>query len=1067
MKLPYNILTKNYVKPRIFLCETDKTKIGPLETFATQGTFKFNSYSEISFEIARVYNDLMTGETKVNPLYDKVEALRLIYVEGFGYFEIQGPELYSDGIKESKQVTAYSLEYTLSQKYLEDFYTVNGRDEWAGSLEDLWQVKNNDYTTIPKIVLYNPDDKDASVLHLILEKIYGWTIGHIDKSLETMSRAFDIDRMSVYDFIMTEICEKFNCYAVFDTINNTINLYAESQTSKFIGDGLTTTFTISPPFSKIGVISVGGYKVSNLSYSYDEITGVLTFNEAPEENEMIEVVDGAMEKWQTDVFVTFENLSQEINISYDAENIKTCLTVTYGDDGTIHEVNLGLPYLIDLSYYYSVDWMGEELYEVYTEYLKTANNRQSDFTELSQLLTEWMNKKLYEENRMSLGYVIADSVNEETRGTYYIRSGIYPNCTYIEIYLDGSNYNATETYYMTQGCNLEDGSDGNVMALYDALSEYVYYYYLAILVGKNDPLYDEYYAKRGEFLEEVAALDDRFKFMKDYGHNLKNLSENLKNKSIQNKGNLILEFLQDMWNEIGKTSLEQLYLPAYEQLQTNYVTDGWSKKETENYGRYYITYIFVKSIKDAISEREALIKEYQDEINIINKQISNISGELIISNFFQNYFNKKYPDDQNKAKNSYEKALVRLSAFLREDELQLDDIVEVEIDTLTDVYATKRDAMEAGRIELQKLCQPQLQFSMSMANIYALREFDPIIDQFQLGKVIKVGLRPDYIKQSRLLQVDINFDDLSDFSCEFGDLTSLRTQSDIHADLLKKAVSAGKQVANNASYWTQGSDAATKTDLKIQQGLLDATTAIKSIDGLQNVFIDKYGIHLQKKDGTTGEIDQKQAWFVNNSLMFTDDGWESSKAGLGEFTVDGETFYGLIAEAVIAGYIEGSKIVGGTINIGDGAFVVHENGSVTMNGGDGVSYDIDGYVKDEDLNNVKNEVNKIQQNVGNLTASKMYRIEIITEGSTIITTAEEVSRLICKVYSWDEDITDEVDAQFFNWKRISSNTEADEVWNARPEHQSKKSIEIIAADVIENSNFYCEVELPGQQEEEV
>ena len=47
-----------------------------------------------------------------------------------------------------------------------------------------------------------------------------------------------------------------------------------------------------------------------------------------------------------------------------------------------------------------------------------------------------------------------------------------------------------------------------------------------------------------------------------------------------------------------------------------------------------------------------------------------------------------------------------------------------------------------------------------MENIYALPEFEPIIHQFQLGKVIKVALRPDYIKQSRLLQVDINFDDL-------------------------------------------------------------------------------------------------------------------------------------------------------------------------------------------------------------------------------------------------------------------------------------------------------------------
>ena len=184
----------------------------------------------------------------------------------------------------------------------------------------------------------------------------------------------------------------------------------------------------------------------------------------------------------------------------------------------------------------------------------------------------------------------------------------------------------------------------------------------------------------------------------------------------------------------------------------------------------------------------------------------------------------------------------RLSSFLREDELHIEDIVETSLDDVSSSFKIKQDVMESGRIELQKICQPQLQFTMSMANIYALTEFAPIIDQFQLGNVIRVHIRPDYQKQSRLLQVDINFDDFSDFSCEFGELTSLRTQSDIHADLLSNAIQAGKSVATNSSYWTYGSDKASALDLKIQQGLLDATTQIKAIDGSQGVVIDKYGI---------------------------------------------------------------------------------------------------------------------------------------------------------------------------------------------------------------------------------
>ena len=170
MRLPHDILSGTYARPRLFLCETDKTKICQLDTNNLKGSFKFNSYSELTFEIGRVYNDLLTGEVKVNPNYDKVEALRLLYLENFGYFEIQGPELTGDGIKESKDITAYSYEYTLSQKYLDDFYVNTGE---INSVEVIY-AEDNDH--IVPVTLYNPSNTKLSLLHLILEKTYGWSI---------------------------------------------------------------------------------------------------------------------------------------------------------------------------------------------------------------------------------------------------------------------------------------------------------------------------------------------------------------------------------------------------------------------------------------------------------------------------------------------------------------------------------------------------------------------------------------------------------------------------------------------------------------------------------------------------------------------------------------------------------------------------------------------------------------------------------------------------------------------------------------------------------------------------
>ena len=81
MRLPKDILTGTMTRPRLFLCETDKTKICVLEPIEMSGSFKFNAYSELTFTIGRTYTDMITGETQVNPFYNKIEALRLVYLE--------------------------------------------------------------------------------------------------------------------------------------------------------------------------------------------------------------------------------------------------------------------------------------------------------------------------------------------------------------------------------------------------------------------------------------------------------------------------------------------------------------------------------------------------------------------------------------------------------------------------------------------------------------------------------------------------------------------------------------------------------------------------------------------------------------------------------------------------------------------------------------------------------------------------------------------------------------------------------------------------------------------------
>ena len=366
---------------------------------------------------------------------------------------------------------------------------------------------------------------------------------------------------------------------------------------------------------------------------------------------------------------------------------------------------------------------------------------------------------------------------------------------------------------------------------------------------------------------------------------------------------------------------------------------GWSDPGNANYWMYYPVTLVIRSIEKDIEDRKQIIKEYQERYSALEK----INNEIAQSTSIYNNFTHEQ--------------LVRLSPFLREDEYTDDNFIETDSDTIEMLMKTKQELLECGKIELAKLCEPKLTFSMDLANIYALKEFEPIIHQFQLGNLINVAIREDYVKQARLLAVDINFDDFSDFSCEFGELTSLRTPSSIHADLLANALTAGNSVASGQSYWDKGADLATSTDIKIQNGLLSAINGIYNDD--MSVLIDNHGI-LLRQVLDNGEYSPYQIWLTNNNILVSADSFQTAETGIGVFEVDGKELYGVLAKAILSGYIESSTIVGGTINIGNGAFVVHEDGTVTMNA---VGNYIDGYAKEDTVNQQMQYVDQQMQDV--------------------------------------------------------------------------------------------------------
>lgn len=1538
MQLPKDLLSDTYRAPNVVLCQTNKEKICKLNVTNLEGTFKFNAYSEISFDVPSIYCDIITGETKPTPYYDYVEGLRLVYLEGFGYFQLQDPEIDRNGIQEYKHINAYSLEYSLSQRYLENFIINEGDvGDTVGSIDG--------------VMLYNSDDIAHSLIHLVLQKAYGWTVGHIDDELQNQSRSFEIDRQSIYDFIMNDMCETFKCYVEFDTINNKVNIYAENEVERFICDGKMNSFKLQGDVSADTDITINGHIVTE--YKYNQDTKELSFNNIPAQGDIIEVSNEFKHKYDTDVIVSFENLSNDMKVNYSADDIKTVLTVKGADDLDIRNVNFGLPSIMNLDYYCTPEWMGDSLYQEYKYYMDKQSKYMSGFyskdiggsteeyfdvkttkedfvagvvqqlpvqsaqeqfnvngdtvsynidkvikeykinSEIEEIAVHSKNETFNEPNMQVETITVQEDVATFTFDGSYIfnlpSDFNFNENSIVKIEgneVDSKNYKysngkleITNKSLLTTGNTVEVITCENKFVIESVItkdskiiingarelmpSEYSYvtngnekyltinvslsvgdeikistpngtlftsvqvsipsgYAIAAVKVDENDVKYtvnttgstitinDTDAIKYGSIIEveyiqnrftleklrdkvvsveingtdsskyeldgaqltinglsvgdtiRVESIDTQFDLSDDddkeivsvmvngekqqgynldgniltinelnpsdrvvinlvnnkfesqqydkqilsvkinsqkvnytfsdnvvtvsnldllfsgeqiviefvpksfslslpkdkivsvlvdgkeigvkqyeYDYSTKKLTISLDNLLInssvviasidthfdvkqlsvneniaavcilrqsndgktqeltvdvkdytydKNENSLVVndsrlsqddivlfktinksfvvsnsnkaltsvrindnitedytfnssiltittslgigdtvsaEFLDNhfvLQNDIGskhivekkspdsmltetisegengylynktkktltvyatlengdklivktievenallvvesdagdgKILITDVYpkLDSYEPKAEDYVVwvEGYTEtlkrlyelidsqlteensvpdeyKITEkivtpknfeqagiylpeasvdnlgevykivnqdNNGNEVASKYYVCEIKVSIVENEQTGKDEQkytyvwNERNLVvgeeginslkekkdiylsiqdvqiaaewdKKDADSDEYKAYINNLNKlNAINKELENKQKKVediqaeiqkvndeitlisedisvnKNFTPENLDRLSLFLREDEYSDDCFYVSEIDTDLDKINTQKELLVAGQKELKKISQPKLSFSASMRNIYAMPEFAPILNQFSLGNFVKVKMRDDFIKKARLLEVQLNFSDLSNFSCTFGDLLSAKDQGDIHADLLAQAVSAGKTVASGSSYWQKGYDVATAIDERIRNGLIDATTSIKSNSAGQSVSWDNYGIHLRKV--VDGVLDNHEGWITNNKFLYSDDNFQTTKSVFGNYTINGEEYWGILAGCVRAGLVEGSSIVGGQICIGeqeDGsyAFMVDKDGTVTMNKGD-------------------------------------------------------------------------------------------------------------------------------------
>lgn len=299
---------------KIYLCRPDRTVICALngvQIKSVEYEQQLKDFNRLTFNVDR-YIDV-DGEYVESAGYEKLKDHMTIYLEGLDYFQLQEPSLQNDnGRYEYKACEAYSDEKTFEDKDMKGLSFNKGTKD---SMEMLATNNVDDMGYAKEYITFcNDRNHKLSLMHLVLDRVPGWSVGYIDPTIKNEKYSFEADNTNAYAFLNTTVANVVKCVFYFDTINRTVSAYAKENIGKdtniFIGwRNALNMLKMSPQTDTMyNALTIQGDEeldITRVNYGRSQIYNLdyyLTTNYFPQET--IDKVK-AWQKWQTDNHDTY------------------------------------------------------------------------------------------------------------------------------------------------------------------------------------------------------------------------------------------------------------------------------------------------------------------------------------------------------------------------------------------------------------------------------------------------------------------------------------------------------------------------------------------------------------------------------------------------------------------------------------------------------------------------------------------------------------------------------------------------------------------------------------------
>lgn len=270
---------------------------------------------------------LNVGNTSCSLRYNDVSDLSFtVYKKGVnGIGEQANLDIY-DKANVYRQVHIEDLGYFIITEVSEEtdgveiFKTVNAKSAQYELSYKTIDYLNGTYKLYDATGNFDEDGNPTTIMGYIMYLAPGWQMGEIDSSLNSLYRTFDISGKTLLDFLYNDLEKAYQCIVDFDFEDRKISLHS--------------------------------------------ISALL---ESPTMN--------------TDIYLSFDNLMTNFEMSEDSDDIITKLYVS-GQDLDIRQVNpLGTNYLINIDYYKNSDWMSNGLITALNAWETAVSSNESAYSQ--------------------------------------------------------------------------------------------------------------------------------------------------------------------------------------------------------------------------------------------------------------------------------------------------------------------------------------------------------------------------------------------------------------------------------------------------------------------------------------------------------------------------------------------------------------------------------------------------------------------------------------------------------------------------------------------------------------